>query len=64
MTDREAIEILKFDGCTDCTRQPTSAYFCDCEGCTYKEALHIAVKALKVKASLNVETESEANNNI
>ena len=47
MTEKEAIKYLKLDGCIDCTRSPSSAYMCDCEGCTYKQAVLIAIKVLE-----------------
>ena len=47
MKIEDAIKYLKYDGCTDCTNKPSSAYMCDCEECTYKQAVLVAVKALE-----------------
>ena len=47
MTNKEAIKYLKYDGCIDCTHSPSSAYMCDYEDCTYKQAVLIAIKALE-----------------
>ena len=51
MTEEEAIKYLKLDGCIDCTRQPSSAYMCDCEECTYKQAVLVAIKVLEERNS-------------
>ena len=53
MTKEEAINYLKFDGCTDCTRQPSSAYVCDCEECTYKQAVMLAIEALQLSIEID-----------
>lgn len=47
MTTEEAINLLKYDGCIDCTRSPSSAYMCDCDGCSYKEAVLFAINVLE-----------------
>jgi len=47
MTKKEAIEILKEDGCGNCTWQSTNPYECENKECEVKEAHNMAISALE-----------------
>ena len=57
MKNKDIIEILKNDGCAECTRQPKSAIECDCNECEFKIAVVNAINALESSSWIPVKTE-------
>lgn len=57
MTRKEAIEILKTDGCYECAVETDSPYNCNNGGCDIREAHYMAIEALEQVDSLERENE-------